>query len=50
MVNKLNNRKPNANTGLVKVSNQCSEDTFVVNQSLLHRINIYGKNLHLLQA
>jgi hypothetical protein len=32
-----------ANTGLAKVAVQCSEDTFVVNQSLVLRINICGK-------
>lgn len=39
-----------ANTGLAKVAVQCSEDTFVVNQSLILRINICGKNRHLRQA
>jgi hypothetical protein len=29
---------------------QCSADTFVVNQSLVLRINICGKNRHLLVA
>ena len=28
------------NTGLVKVAVQCSADTFVVNQSLVLRVNI----------
>jgi hypothetical protein len=32
-----------ANTGLAKVAVQCSADTFVVNQSLVHRINILVK-------
>jgi len=36
-----------ANTGLVKVAVQCSADTFVVNQSLVLRINICGENRHL---
>jgi hypothetical protein len=31
------------NTGLAKVAVQCSADTFVVNQSLVLRINIYGE-------
>jgi hypothetical protein len=39
-----------ANTGLAKVAVQCSADTFVVNQNLVLRINISGKNRHLRQA
>jgi len=39
-----------ANSGLAKVAVQCSADTFVVNQSLVLRINICGKNRHLRQA
>ena len=31
-----------ANTGLTKVAVQCYADTFVVNQTLVLRINIYG--------
>ena len=38
------------NTGLAKVAVQCTADAFVVNQSLLLRINICGKNRHLRQA
>jgi len=38
------------NTGLAKVAVQCSEYTFVVNQSLVLRINICGDNRHLRQA
>ncbi len=38
------------NTGLAKLAVQCSADTFVVNQSLVLRINICGKNRHLRQA
>ena len=38
------------NTGLAKVAVQFSADTFVVNQSLVLRINIYGENRHLRQA
>jgi len=38
------------NSGLAKVAAQCSADTFVVNQSLVLRINICGKNRHLRQA
>jgi hypothetical protein len=37
------------NTGLAKVAVQCSADTFVVNQSLVLRINICGENRHLRQ-
>ena len=36
--------------GLAKVAVQCSTDTFVVNQSLVLRINICGENRHLRQA
>jgi hypothetical protein len=43
-------KKPTANTGLAKVAVQCSADTFVVNQSLVLRINICGENRHLRQA
>ncbi len=38
------------NSGLAKVAFQCSADTFVVNQNLVLRINICGKNRHLRQA
>ena len=38
------------NTGLAKVAVQCSADTFVVNQSLVLRINICGEYRHLRQA
>jgi len=38
------------NTGLAKVAVQCSADTFVVNESLVLRINICGENRHLRQA
>ena len=44
------NRKTADNTGLAKVAVQCSADTFVVNQSLVFRINICGENRHLRQA
>lgn len=43
-------RKTHHNTGLAKVAVQCSADTFVVNQSLVLRINICGENRHLRQA
>jgi hypothetical protein len=32
-----------ANTGLAKVAVQCSADTFVVNQSLVLRMNIFAE-------
>ena len=38
------------NTGLAKVAVQSSADTFVVNQTLVLRINICGENRHLRQA
>ena len=38
------------NMGLAKVAVQCSADTFVVNQSLVLRINICGENRQLLVA
>jgi hypothetical protein len=38
------------NSGLAKVAVQFSEDTFVVNQSLVLRFNICGENRHLRQA
>jgi len=38
------------NSGLAKVAVQYSAGTFVVNQSLVLRINICGKNRHLRQA
>jgi len=41
---------PAYNTGLAKVAVRCSADTFVVNQSLVLRINICGENRHLRQA
>jgi len=38
------------NTGLAKVAVHFFADTFVVNQSLVLRINICGENRHLRQA
>jgi hypothetical protein len=38
------------NRRLAKVAVQCSADTFMVNQSLVLRINICGENRHLRQA
>ena len=48
----LNDRQESRtdNTGLAKVAVQCSAETFVVNQSLVLRINICGENRHLRQA
>ena len=43
-------RRAAHNSGLAKVAVQCSADTFVVNQSLVLRINICSKNRHLRQA
>jgi hypothetical protein len=43
-------RRTADNTGLAKVAVQCSADTFVLNQSLVLRINICGENRHLRQA
>jgi hypothetical protein len=43
-------RRAATNSGLAKVAVQCSADTFVVNQNLVLRINIYGENRHLRQA
>jgi hypothetical protein len=37
------------NTGLAKVAVQCSADTFVINQTLVLRINICGENRQLLK-
>ena len=42
--------KTTPNTGLAKVAVQCSAATFVVNQSLVLRINICDENRHLRQA
>jgi len=44
------NRKTATNSGLAKVAVQCSADTFAINQTLVLRINICGKNLQLLVA
>jgi hypothetical protein len=43
-------RGASGNTGLAKVVVSYSADTFVVNQSLVLRINICGGNRHLRQA
>jgi len=41
---------PATNRRLAKVAVQCSAESFVVNQSLVLRINICGENRHLRQA
>jgi len=46
----MSTRITGANSGLAKVAVQCSADTFVVNQTLVLRINICGKIRHLRQA
>jgi hypothetical protein len=43
-------RSTGGNTGLVKVAFKCSYDTFMVNQTLVLRINICAENRHLRQA
>jgi len=45
----MNKQRP-ANTGLAKVAVPFSADIFVVNQSLVIRINICGEKRHLRQA
>ena len=43
-------RTPAPNSTYKKLAVQCSADTFVVNQTLVLRINICGKNRQLLVA
>jgi len=43
-------RRTTANSTYKKVAVQCSADSFVVNQTLVLRINICGENRHLRQA
>ena len=43
-------RKTGANRRLAKVAVQCSEDTLVVNQTFVLRMNICGENRQLLVA
>jgi hypothetical protein len=43
-------RRAADNTGFAKVAVHCSADAFVVNQSLVLRINICGENLPLRKA
>lgn len=45
-----NERITAVNTGLAKVAVQSFADTFVVNQTLVLRINICAENRHLRQA
>jgi len=49
-LNLLKDKKRPANRRLAKVPVQCSADTFVVNQSLVLRINICSEIRHLRQA
>jgi hypothetical protein len=50
-MDKLNRQEtPAGNSGLAKVAVSFSADTFVVNQTLVLRINICGENRHLRQA
>jgi len=46
----MKNKMPAHKRRLAKVAVHCSADTFVVNQSLVFRISICGKNCHLRQA
>lgn len=46
----MTRRRAATNMGLAKVAVQCAADTFLVNQSLVPRINICGENPHLHQA
>jgi len=50
ITNNLKKEGQTHNTGLAKVAVQCPADTFVVNQTLVLRINICGENRHLRQA
>jgi hypothetical protein len=49
-INEATERTTAYNTGLAKVAVQCSADTFVVNQSLVLRINICGEKREHLQV
>jgi len=46
----MENKKTGYNSGLAKVAVQFSAETFMVNQTLVLRINICSKNRHLRQA
>lgn len=45
----MTERRAACNTGLANVAVQCSADTFMVNQTLVLRINICGENRQLQQ-
>jgi hypothetical protein len=47
---RLTEGSPADNRRLAKVAVQCSADTFMVNESLVHRINICAENRHLRQV
>ncbi|REG78407.1 hypothetical protein C8N25_13410 [Algoriphagus antarcticus] len=47
---KLDEKSRTANSTYKKLAVQCSADTFVVNQTLVLRIGICGKNRQLLVA
>jgi hypothetical protein len=49
-INHQMNKTAATNTGLAKVAVHCYADRFVVNQSLVLRINICAENRHLRQA
>jgi hypothetical protein len=46
----MTERRAAYNRRLAKVAVQCSADTFVVNQTLVLRINICGENRHFREA
>jgi hypothetical protein len=46
----MSTKTPAHNSTYKKLAVPCSADTFVVNQSLVLRINICGENRHLRQA
>ncbi len=48
--NNSDRRRAAYNSGLAKVAVSVSADTFVVNQTLVLRINICGESRHLRQA
>jgi hypothetical protein len=50
VVDKDERRITGGNSTYKKLAVQCSADTFVVNQTLVLRINIYGKNRQFLVA
>jgi hypothetical protein len=50
MTGEQNNKSTGHNSTYKKLAAQCTADTFVVNQTLVLRINICGKNRQLLVA